>query len=166
MGHEQDYLRETDHSFSAQELALDQETLDTLWTLFEQIGVFWRNVEDSAPMKSRWLTFLANRIRSNPTYAYEYRRGAALMRRIVADLGEGAYPYLFTSSVAMISPPSTPLARLRQLVSNEFIELQLSLGGFASFGAKNYPGYFGGAHIPGQLVPYRTKQDRHVEEGK
>jgi len=53
-----------------------------------------------------------------------------------------------------------PLARLRQLISNEFIDLHLALGGFASFGARNHLGYISGPNQPGEPAPYRIAEGR------
>ncbi len=60
----------------------------------------------------------------------------------------------------MQTPPVTPFQLTRQYVSNELIALQLSLGGFLRWGAINYPGYFGGANVPGMPAPYRTMEEK------
>lgn len=154
------YERARPYGVDAPEIALDRETLDTLWALFQNIGWYWKTVDDVAPMKSRWRVFLDNRIRTDPAYAIHYKAGARLLREMLDDLGDDAYAYLFTSAAAAQSPPTTPLARLRQLISNEFIDLHLALGGFQSFGAKNLLGYISGPNQPGRPAPYRTAEDR------
>jgi hypothetical protein len=79
------------------------------------------------------------------------------MDELIAERGEeAAYALLFTDPGALETPPRTPLALVRQCVSNEFVAWQLALGGFKSWGAENYCGYIGGAFIPGQPAPYRT----------
>ena len=148
------------HPYDEEELVLDAATIATLWELFVAIGEFWNNVTDSAPMKSRWLTFLDNRVRTDPSYVAEYRQAAKLILSLVETHGRaGAFELIFTDQQANLSPPRTRLARLRQRVSNEFVDLQLALGGFRSFGAENYLGYIGGANIPGERTPYRTSED-------
>lgn len=146
--------KEVLHAYKEEDLLLDATTLAAMWELFVQIGKFWGTVDDPSGMKSQWLVFINNRIRTNPTYVMEYRNAAEL----IEAMGENAYETLFTDYFANIAPPTTRLARARQLVSNEFVTLQLALGGFKVFGAKNHPGYFGGANIKGK-TPYRTIED-------
>lgn len=135
---------------------LDRETLAGVWAIFVHIGQFWKN--DSAPeaMRSNFLVFIENRIRMDASYVGEYRNATAVVAELTAELGEAAaYEKLFTDPAANISPPTTRLARARQLVSNELVALQLALGGFRAWGAVNYLGYIGGANVPGH-PPYRV----------
>ena len=136
----------------------DPQTLDQLWRLFVAIGRHWQNDDQPERMRSNWLVFVANRIRVDASYADEYATAAGVLRGLIAELGEpGAYEKLFTDADANVSPPATPLARARQKVSNEFVALQLALGGFKAWGAVNYLGYIAGANVQGQ-VPYRPAQ--------
>ena len=134
----------------------DPATMDCLWKLFVRIGEFWQNNDHPEEMKSNFVTFVANRIQLNPSYRDEYRNAVEVIAELIAELGEEqGYRKLFTDAHANIAPPSTKLARARQMVSNEFVALQLALGGFKAFGgAKNYLGYIGGANVKDQ-VPYR-----------
>jgi len=60
-----------------------------------------------------------------------------------------AYPRLFTDTQANITPAISKLAKAKQLVVNEFIALNLALGGFKAFGDStvidgvplNYPAF-------------------------
>ena len=136
----------------------DPQTLDLLWRLFVAIGRHWQNDDQPERMRSNWLVFVANRMRVDARYADDYANAASVLRGLIAELGEpGAYRKLFTDADANVSPPATPLARARQKVSNEFVALQLALGGFKAWGAVNYLGYIAGANVPGQ-VPYRPAQ--------
>lgn len=148
----------TQHPLSAKLAPLETSTLDAMYQIFEQIGKFWDNVADSSVYKTRLFAFMGNRIDIDPLYRQYYTTAQATMADLVAQHGtDKAYEILFTDASANRSPPSTPLAITRQKVSNEFIALQLSLGGFQAFGgALNYPGYFGGANVPGAPAPYRT----------
>ncbi len=144
-----------------QEAPLDPATMDAMWRLFVEIGRFWRNVDRPERMKSNFVVFLGNRIQLNPGYVDEYRNAAAVIAELVADYGDPAgYRKLFTDPQANLAPPTTRMARARQLVSNEFVALQLALGGFKAFGgAKNYLGFIAGANLPGH-TPYRKYQPR------
>ena len=138
----------------------DSRTLARLWGLFVALGTHWQNNEDPESMKSNFLVFITNRIRLDPSYADEYRNAAAVLDELITELGETrAYEKLMTDPAANISPPATRIAHARQRVSNEFIALQLALGGFKAFGATNYLGYISGPNIAGQ-PPYRIYRRR------
>ena len=78
---------------------------------------------------------------------------------LIEELGvQKGYEKLFTTHVDTSKPPSTYFERARIKVSNEFVLFQLAVGGFEAYGAKNYPGYFGGANVVGK-PPYRTFED-------
>lgn len=148
----------TQHPLSAHLAPLEVSTLNAMWQLFTQIGKFWQNLEASADYQSQLTAFMGNRIDFDPLYHQYYTTAQQVIEQLIQEHGqEGAYTFLFTDPTANQSPPSTPLAITRQKVSNEFIALQLSLGGFKAFGgAINYPGYFGGANVPDEPAPYRT----------
>ena len=129
-----------------------------MWDLFVAVGVQWRSLQDPAPMRSRFDSFLDNRIALMPLYAEYY----AIAQRVIDALkakhqgdDAAAYAELFTSEEANRQPPTTQLALTRQAVANEFVVLHTALGGFLAFGPINWPGYFGGANLPGRAAPYR-----------
>ncbi len=135
---------------------LDPETVELLWQLFVKICDRWGNVPDSGTMKTRFLRFLSNRIKMNPAYLDHYRKAVKEIERLKQDTQiPDAYEHLFTNPEANNPPIQSSLQIARQLVSNEFISLQLSLGGFKEFtGAINYPGYIAGWNGDGP-PPYR-----------
>ena len=136
---------------------------EAMWELYVEIGKFWKNVKDPEPMRPSLKVFIENRIELFPWYQLEYENAAAVIALLKREKGKRkAYKFLFTDPQANMTPPLTPLQRARQFVSNEFVALQLSLGGFKVWGAVNFPSYFGGPNIPGQHPPYRTPKD--VEE--
>lgn len=143
----------------------DQSTVsaavdEAMWRLFVAIGEFWKLGDDPQPYRLRLKAFMANRIRLNPLYRDFYVLARTVIDGLIAQTGDKdkAYEQLFTqkSRVAPTNPPQTELEFVQQYVANEFIGLRLSLGSFKAFGAINYCGYFGGANIDGQPVPYRT----------
>jgi hypothetical protein len=147
----------------ADENSIIKENLsESMWNLFVAIGKFWAEEIDVSFMKSNFLVFLSNRVEVDPNYRSEYKNAREVINELITEVGENeGYKKLLTDVAANIAPPTTRLARARQLVSNEFIILFLALGGFKKFGdgALNYPGYFGGANFE-NLPPYRTYEDK------
>ena len=133
---------------------------EAMWRLFVAIGDFWKLGDDPHPYRLRLRTFMANRISFSPLYRDFYILARTVIDGLIAQTGDKAkaYEQLFTQKprVAPTTPPQTQLEFVQQYVANEFIGLRLSLGSFKTFGAINYCGYFGGANIDGQPVPYRT----------
>lgn len=155
------YQTPAKHPLSADLPPLDESVFASMWTLFRHIGKYWQNMDDPSPYRSQLYSFMLNRINLRPIYRDYYLLAATVTRQLIEQYGEDqAYVYLFTDVDAAKAPPETPLALTRQKVANEFMALQLSLGGFKAFGAVNYCGYIGGANIPGQPAPYRTFGDQ------
>ena len=133
-----------------------------MWELFERIVRHWQLFEANAGQRSQLQVFMQNRMRVDLNYYADYRNAASVIDELIQELGEdAAYEYLLTDAAANIAPPETRIARARQKVSNEFIALALAMGGFKRFGARNSPGYIGGANISGQ-TPYRTWEAAEV----
>lgn len=131
---------------------------DALWKLFVAIGDFWSLGDNPEPYRLRVRAFMANRIRINPMYRDFYVVAKTVIEELKAQYGAAAYEQLFTQKprIAPTAPPQTQLEFVQQYVANEFIGFRLALGSFRAFGAINYCGYFGGANIARQPVPYRT----------
>lgn len=156
------YQAKSQNPLSLLQAPLGDPVRQAMWRLFVQIGIFWRNVADASEYQTRFFSFLQNRIDLNPLYRGYYEMAASEIDALIAELGEEeAYRKLFTDAGANQAPPTTPLQVARQLVSNEFVALQLAMGGFKAFGAENYCGYFGGANVPGAPVPYRAMDADH-----
>lgn len=155
------YQTPAKHPLSVGLPPLDENVFASMWTLFGHIGKYWQNMDDPSPYRSQLYSFMLNRINLRPIYRDYYLLAATVTRQLVEQYGEDqAYVFLFTDADAAKAPPETSLALTRQKVANEFMALQLSLGGFKAFGAVNYCGYIGGANIPGQPAPYRTFGDQ------
>lgn len=154
------YQTKTIHPLSPGPGTLPQQVETTLWSLFVAVGDHWGLGDDPTHYHLRFRTFLRNRIDIDPLYAGYYRDGAALVTELIAAHGpKDAFEKVFTAKprIAAAGIPSTPLEALQRFVANEFITLRLALGGFKAFGAVNYNGYFGGANIAGEPVPYRVR---------
>jgi len=136
---------------------LDNALIDELWKLFLNIARFWGNSEKSADMKNNFLIFISNRLQTDYNYLTDYVNAVAVVKELDGVYGAGkGYEKLLTGPFANVNPPQSRLARARQRVANEFIKLQLALGGFKRFGSdKNYPGYICGPNLPDN-TPYRT----------
>jgi hypothetical protein len=133
-----------------------------MWTLFQQIARFWECAEDVQTYRSRFIGFMLDRIQLNPLYREYYATASAAIEKLVEQHGgedDSAYEFLFTDPAINQPPPETALELARQRVSNEFVAVYLALGGFKTFGARNYPGYFGGPNVPGEPAPYRTSHE-------
>lgn len=132
---------------------------ESAFRMLVAIGTFWRLTDDPASYRERLRAFMADRININPLYRQYYVLSERVSAALVAQMGEDkAYEHIFTSKDKgpKAPPPTTELEYVQVFVANELISLRLALGGFASFGALNYRGYFGGANVPGQPVPYRS----------
>jgi hypothetical protein len=131
---------------------------EAMFHLFVAIGGFWQLADDPAQYRSRLSAFMANRISLDPKYHDYYALAKGVIDGLIADNGEGpAYEYLLTNKPrAKPVAPTTEIEFVQCYVANEFVAFRLAVGGFAGFGATNYRGFFGGANIAGQPVPYRV----------
>ncbi|MDK3025461.1 hypothetical protein QO239_22965 [Cupriavidus taiwanensis] len=154
------YQAKAQHALSSHREALSDDINEAMWRLFRAIGDHWQIAGDPSPFRSRLQSFMANRIALMPLYSDYYNIAKRVVDELTEQLGseEAAYQEIFTNKDALGTPPTTPLALTRQSVANEFLTLYMALGGFNSFGALNWPGYFGGANVPGGKAPYRPME--------
>jgi len=154
------YQTKAVHPLSAAPGFLASQVQDTLWSLFVAVGDHWTLGDDVSAYRLRFQTFLQNRIDIDPLYTGYYREGAVVLDELIATHGaQQAFDKIFSDKprIAPAGLPSTPLESLQRFVANEFIALRLALGGFKTFGALNYCGYFGGANIAEEPTPYRIR---------
>ncbi|ESZ67228.1 hypothetical protein NKH85_21480 [Mesorhizobium sp. M0924] len=154
------YQRRAMHPLSRSLKPLARETIETLWTIFVAIGEHWSLEDQPTGYRLRFETFLENRTNLNPVYEGYYVDGAAYFESLTADIGPAAaLERLFAQKPRVVQSgiPATRLEAVQRFVVNEFISLRLALGGFKSFGAINYRGYFGGANTDGEPTPYRER---------
>src|ERR1700742_2411347 len=154
----------TRHPLSPALPDIDDDVFASMWDIFVSIGKFWGNMDDPEPHRSELYSFVLDRIRLQPVYRLYYINARDTMQELIRDHGhDGAYQRLFTDKDANTLMTS-PLAVTRQMVSNEFIALQLCLGGFKVGGALNYCGYIGGANVPKVQIPYRPLDRAPAQE--
>jgi len=153
------YQAREKHPLSATLPAEDDEVGLAMWELFVAIGDFWQLGDDPKPYRQLFESFMSNRIVLNPLYQDYYSKANQLIAKLASEgTKQKAYETIFTKKdrTPPPGPPANELELVQRNVANEFVALRLALGGFLSFGALNYCGYFGGANVPGQPVPYRT----------
>jgi hypothetical protein len=135
------------------------EADEAMWNLFKAIGTVWQLGDDPAGYFFSLRAFMANRISLHPDYAGYYEVATRYITAQIAQHGEeAAYKKIFTTRTA---PSGSELEVVKKQVSDEFIAWRLALGGFRVFGALNYRGHMGGANLPNEPVPYRTREPRH-----
>lgn len=157
------YQSRVTHILTISDAPPDDKTEKAMWNLFVAIGKFWQLEDDPSPYRLRLLAFMKNRVAFNPLYAQFYEVAANVLSELIAAKGEdAAYAQFFTEKPRAIptAPPETQLEFIQQYVANEFISFRLALGGFKTFGAINYRGYFGGANIADQPTPYRKAGEK------
>lgn len=163
----EDYNIEKKNSINVDALSLQVDTIEILWALFEKIANYWNSNDDVEAMKSSFLIFISNRISIDLNYASYYSNTPKVITELTKEYKDDevkALEFLLTNSFINISLPTTPISQTRQYVTNEFITLYLSLGGFKTFGSnKNYPGFFGGANTE-DYIPYRIYEQ--IKESK
>ena len=149
----------TSYQNTSYNLNIDSTLFESMYELFTYIGIFWKNTPEKQDLKTDVYTFITNRIQIDANYLEEYRNAQFVLQELILEHKGNklqAYTEFFTSAEGLVTPPVSKIAKARQKVSNEFIAFQLSVGGFASFGAKNYPGYIAGAYVSGENPPYRS----------
>ncbi|WP_282081155.1 hypothetical protein [Aquimarina algiphila] len=133
---------------------LTYQNKEALWEIFEAIGANWSNtIYDSNNQRSSWYEMLKAKTENAPNYSGEYVNAIYVINELKAMYGnEEAYKKLFfESGIDNNAPPTTRLAHCKIYVVNEFIRMQITAGGFKSWGtkfggeqAKNYHGFLGG----------------------
>ncbi|NMH89914.1 hypothetical protein [Flavivirga algicola] len=134
--------------------SLTHQNKEALWEIFEAIGASWANtIYNSNNQRSSWYEMLKAKTENAPNYAGEYVNAIYVINELKAMYGtEDAYKKLFfESGIDNNAPPTTRLAHCKIYVVNEFIRMQITAGGFKSWGtkydgeqARNYHGFLGG----------------------
>jgi hypothetical protein len=149
------------HPLSPEAPSVTDPVDEAMWNLFVAIGPYWSLTDNPEPYRLRFRTFMEDRINFNPIYRDYYEFAAKEINKLIAQYGkEKTYTSIFSGQyTGTPSEPPSWLDLIRLYVSGEFIGMRLAFGGFRDFGAINYCGYFGGANIQSEPVPYRTIEE-------
>jgi hypothetical protein len=133
---------------------LTYENKEKLWELFQAIGENWSNtIYESNNQRSSWYEMLKAKTENAPNYTGEYVNAIYVLNELYAQYGrkEAFYKLFFESGIDNDAPPTNRLAHCKIYVVNEFIRVQITAGGFKSWGTKygseqalNYHGFLGG----------------------
>lgn len=115
-----------------------------LWLIFRFIGKRSGTVCDLE--QADFESILDLKTNRSPSYLYEYRLAARLLRD---DLGTMA------EEEALLQLFENDNAFLREHVLLEYVRLYLIYGGYRAFGVKNFKGHMGGSFTPPSPLPYR-----------
>lgn len=152
------YQKRVQSALSARAPSATAEVDEAMWALFLAIGDYWMLTDDVTGYRGRLQAFMANRISLDVGYLGYYALAAQVVEELQADVvaPAAAYARLFTARPSG-GEEDSDLATVKAKVVDEFITWRLALGGFRDFGALNYRGYFGGANLSDEPVPYRTR---------
>jgi hypothetical protein len=152
------YDNKVRHPLAPPAPSVEKRVGDAMWELFVAVGDMWMLTDDPEPYRLRFRTFMENRIALQPLYEGYYLAAANMIADLTgqADATSAYLLIYFNQNPKGLTVNPTLLQAVQQFVAFEFINLRLSLGSFAEFGAINYRGYIGGANIPGEPAPYRT----------
>ncbi len=133
---------------------LTYENKEALWKIFEAIGENWFNtIYESNNQRSSWYEMIKAKTENAPNYTGEYVNAIYVLNELYQQYGEkeAFHKLFFESEVDNNAPPTTRLAHCKIYVVNEFIRVQITAGGFKSWGeknggeqARNYHGFLGG----------------------
>lgn len=139
--------------------SLAEHEIDELWQLFHAIHNSWGSdacrPED---MASQWREFIQLKVSGSPSYLEHYRSACELISELRQTHGGRLYQYIFFDG-ELHRHPDARLVGFKRYVVDEFIRVFISLGGFRSFGGKNYTGFVSGSRYRSQR-PYRSYEGK------
>ncbi len=129
--------------------------MEVLWNLFNGIrGAWGSDACRTEDMASQWREFIQLKVVGSPSYFEHYRSACELLSELRQTHGDRLYQYLFFDG-ELHRHPDARLVEFKRYVVDEFIRVYVSLGGFRSFGGKNYTGFVSGSRYRSQR-PYRS----------
>lgn len=129
--------------------------MEELWKLFREIHEAWGSEAcRSEDMASQWQEFIQLKVSESTSYLEHYRLACELLSELRQTHGDRLYQYIFFDG-ELHRHPDARLVAFKRYVVDEFIRVYVSLGGFRSFGGKNYTGFVSGSRYRSQR-PYRS----------
>lgn len=130
---------------------LPPQDIGDIWSIFNYIGQAWRNGEFcQIKTLQDFKPIIDLKTYRMPSYLTEYREAIRIFRQLKLQFGEQeALRKIFFEK-------QDPY--LCEYVLSEFLQLQISQGGFLKFGYMNYLGYEGGPFDDPSHLPYRGVQ--------
>lgn len=145
------------------EQVLTKAELEVLWRLFVAIAEEWQ-IRNVLSFRSGWLEFVQVKMSSPPDFTAEYSNAASVVEELLYIYGDPlGYQMLLFNHGIPAGPPQTRLAHAKRFVADEFIRVQILLGGFKSFvdpaehDEVNYRGYMGGSRYQRQRPVRRLR---------
>ncbi len=124
-----------------------------LWQIFQKIVSHWHDEknDDNDPEKyfGQWHEFVELNTRQSPSYLYEYRSGLTVLKELEEECPDYWDKLFFDHGMDLnyggkeernyeFDHRATRLGHLKLYVVDEFIDVYLTSGGYAQFGAQNY----------------------------
>ncbi len=135
---------------------LTPEMLSALWRVFSAVDTTWGLGGIAPALRSQWQELLVSRIEAQPSYFGEFENAVLVVDELVSEFPDRWSEFLFFETVVVDETRvSTRLQHAKYFVFNDFLRAFVMLGGFASFGGKNYTGYMGGSRFR-DVPPVRT----------
>ena len=142
-------------SISDESKTLSENELLELSQLFAAVHDSWGS-EACRPedMASQWREFVQLKVAGSLPYLEHYQSACELLSELRQTHGDRLYQYIFFDG-ELHRHPDARLVSFKRYVVDEFIRVYVSLGGFRSFGGKNYTGFVSGSRYRSQR-PYRS----------
>lgn len=154
---------------------LTHQNKETLWDIFQAIGEYWFNTEHSSHnQRSSWSEMITAKTQNAPNYTGEYVNAIYVLNELYTLYGkkEAFQKLFFESGIDNTAPPTTRLAHCKIYVVNEFIRVQITAGGFKSWGtknggeqAKNYHGFLGGSRY-NRIAKVRAYHPNNIKNNR
>lgn len=136
-------------------LELSSGQMKELWGLFHAIHLTWgSDAYRAEDMASQWREFIQLKVDGMPSYIEHYKSACEQLCELRQTHGERLYQFVFFDG-ELHRDADPRLAAFKRFVVDEFIRVYVSLGGFRSFGGKNYTGFVAGSRYRSQR-PYRS----------
>ena len=128
--------------------------VETLYAIASHIGTQWKIAAGPQWSRSTFAHILAAKSAAEPSYRTVYAMAVEAFHELAASLGsrDAALDHLYLPDPAW-RPSAWGI--VRHWVIREFLVLYVTMGAFAAYGWKNFPGFAGGPCDDPAALPYR-----------